>query len=202
MKEIKKNNYNISYYNSYFKNILKISQDINLQTFFKIHKLIEEKIQKKKNIFVAGNGGSGAISNHLMCDFNKGIKISSQYKVAPKIISLSSSLELITAISNDISYDEIFKFQLENYYNKGDCLICFSCSGQSKNIINVMKFANKKKIKTVLFQGFGKLNNKIIPDFYINLNFRNYGLTEDLFQNFMHIISQLIRKKYSNDTVL
>jgi D-sedoheptulose 7-phosphate isomerase len=198
----KKNYQNILYFNSYFKNILKVSQNINLPIFFEIQDLLEEKIKKNKTIFVAGNGGSAAISNHFMCDFNKGIKISSKYKLKPKIISLSTSLELITAISNDLSYDEIFKFQLENYYNKGDCLICFSCSGQSKNIINVIKFANKKKIKTVLFQGFGKLNNKIKPDFYINLNFRNYGLTEDLFQNFMHIISQLIRKKYFNNTVL
>jgi hypothetical protein len=59
-----------------------------------------------------------------------------------------------------------------------------------------MKFAFKKKIKTILFQGFGKLNKKIRPDYYINLNYQNYGVTEDIFQSLMHIISQNIRSDY------
>jgi phosphoheptose isomerase len=160
---------------------------------------LSKKIKNKNNIFVAGNGGSAAVANHLLCDFNKGIKISSRGRMIPKIISLSNSIEIITAISNDISYDKIFTFQLENYYKKGDCLICFSSSGQSKNIIDVINFASKKKIKTILFQGFGKLNKKIRPDYYINLNYKNYGVTEDIFQSLMHIISQNIRSNYINN---
>jgi phosphoheptose isomerase len=192
------NNFNnkISFFDNYFASLKATINNIDENQFLLITSFLKKKIKNKNNIFVAGNGGSAAIANHLLCDFNKGIKTSSKNKIAPKVLSLSNSIEIITAISNDISYKKIFSFQLENYYKKGDCLICFSSSGQSQNIIDVMKFAFTKKIKTILFQGFGKLNKKIKPDYYINLNYQNYGVTEDIFQSLMHIISQNIRSNY------
>jgi len=188
-----------SFFEDYFISLKATINNIDENKFLLITNFLKKKIKNKNNIFVAGNGGSAAIANHLLCDFNKGIKTSSKNKITPKVISLSNSIEIITAISNDISYEKIFSFQLENYYKKGDCLICFSSSGQSKNIIDVINFAFKKKIKTILFQGFGKLNKKIKPDYYINLNYRNYGVTEDIFQSLMHIISQNIRSNYKKN---
>lgn len=193
------NNNKASFFEDYFISLKATINNIDENQFLLITNFLKKKIKNKNNIFVAGNGGSAAIANHLLCDFNKGIKTSSKNKITPKVISLSNSIEIITAISNDISYKKIFSFQLENYYKKGDCLICFSSSGQSKNIIDVINFAFKKKIKTILFQGFGKLNKKIKPDYYINLNYRNYGVTEDIFQSLMHIISQNIRSNYKKN---
>jgi D-sedoheptulose 7-phosphate isomerase len=184
---------------NYFNTLKKITNNIDVKKFSLIINFLIKKIKNKNNIFVAGNGGSASVANHMLCDFNKGVKISSKGKIVPKIISLSNSIEIITAISNDISYNKIFSFQLDNYYKKGDCLICFSSSGQSKNIIDVINYASKKKIKTVLFQGFGKLNKKIRPDYYVNLNYKNYGITEDIFQSLMHIVSQNIRYTYKNN---
>jgi len=188
---------------NYFETIKNVTDNIDENQLQLIINILIQKIKNRNNIFVAGNGGSSSVANHLFCDFNKGIKISSKSKMIPKVISLSNSIEIITAISNDINYDKIFSFQLENYYKKGDCLICFSSSGQSKNIINVINFASKNKIKTILFQGFGKLNKKINPDYYINLKYKNYGITEDIFQSMMHIISQNIRSNYiKNEEIL
>jgi len=123
--------------------------------------------------------------------------LSSAYKLKPKIISLSNSLEMVTAISNDISYDEIFTLQLKNYVRKGDCIICFSCSGKSKNILNVIKHANQNKIDVILFQGFGSKAKNIKTKFYINLKHENYGITEDIFSSTMHVMSQYIRAQYT-----
>ena len=75
--------------------------------------------------------------------------------------------------------------------------ICFSSSGQSRNIIEAINFAKKNKIKTILFQGFGDLNKEIKPNFYINLKYKNYGITEDIFQSILHMISQYIKHKNS-----
>ena len=196
MKLNKKKSFKINFISQYFRNIEYIFHKIDYSKMLKISNFLEKIIQENKTIFVAGNGGSAAIGNHLLCDFNKGIKMSSRNSLKPKIISLVNSMEIITAISNDISYEKIFTFQLDNYYRPGDCLICFSVSGQSKNIIDVIKFANKKGIKTILFQGFGNLNKKIKPEYYINLKYQNYGATEDIFQSFMHAISQNIRIKF------
>jgi phosphoheptose isomerase len=195
MKLNKKKN---SFIQNYFNTLDKVYKKIDYEKILTITQILLKKIKKNKNIYVAGNGGSASIANHLLCDFNKGIKISSRNKLKPKIISLANSIETITAISNDISYEKIFSLQLENYYKKGDCLICFSSSGQSKNIVNVINFAKKNKITTILFQGFGKLNKKINPDYFVNLNYKNYGITEDIFQSIMHAISQNIRLKFKS----
>jgi hypothetical protein len=67
----------------------------------------------------------------------------------------------------------------------------------------VINFAKKEGVKTILFQGFGKLHKRIKPDHYINLKYKNYGITEDVFQSIMHAISQNIRSKFqSKDKIL
>jgi len=192
----------LSFFRSYFNNLRLVINNIDLNKLLSIAIFLEKKITNSKTIFVAGNGGSASIANHSLCDFNKGIKFSSKKKLKPKFISLSNSIETITAISNDINYNEIFANQLESYSKKGDCLICFSSSGQSKNIINAIRFAKNKKIKTILFQGFGTLNKKISPDYYINLKFKNYGITEDIFQSIIHILSQYIRSKFVSKNII
>lgn len=192
------------FFSGYFKTLEKTINEIDLNKIEKIYKILNSTIKKNNQIFVAGNGGSAAVSNHLLCDFNKGIKLSSKKKLLPKVISLSSSIETITAISNDISYDEIFSFQLENYIRKNDCLFLFSSSGKSKNIIKAINFCKNKKIKVILVTGFfEKKNNKNFKvDVHLDLNCKNYGITEDLFSSLMHMIVQSIRHNYQKNEVL
>ncbi len=116
----------------------------------------------------------------------------------PKVISLTNSIELLTAVSNDIGYDHIFDHQLENFSKNGDTLIVISCSGKSKNILKAIRFATKRKLNIISLIGFNP--NKYIKQsskYYINLNTKNYGITEDLFQSIMHMISQYLRHKNS-----
>ena len=184
-------------YNNKLSNTLKKD---HFEILEKITKTLEKKIKLKNKIFVCGNGGSASVSNHLLCDFNKGIKNSSNKNLNPKVFSLTNSIELITAISNDINYHQVFNQQLENYSESGDVLVIISCSGNSKNIINAVKYAIKNKLNIISFIGFG--NNKFIKSsskHYINLKTKNYGITEDIFQAMMHMIAQYLRRKYSKN---
>jgi len=161
----------------------------------KIIKLVEKKIRERKKIFTCGNGGSASIANHFICDFNKAVKEFSNNKIKPKVISLSNSVENITAISNDISFNEIFSNQIENFCEKGDCLIALSCSGKSNNILKVLKLAKKNGMVVIFITGF--LNSKNVKncDYHLDLNIKNYGISEDIFQIIMHMMSQYIRHK-------
>ena len=161
------------FYNHYKNIFFKALENLHLNDLETISKIIEKKIIQKKNIFVAGNGGSASVANHFLCDFNKGIKLSSKKKMMPKVISLSNSIELITAISNDIKYEKVFSFQLENYANKNDLLITFSSSGSSKNIIELINTAKNIGLKIISISGFGEGNLK--ADVRINLKCKNYG---------------------------
>jgi D-sedoheptulose 7-phosphate isomerase len=162
--------------------------------------LIEEKILKKKNIFVCGNGGSAAIANHYVCDYLK--LLTSHTNLKTKIISLCSHSELISAIANDISYDKIFSYQINALGQKDDLLIIISCSGNSKNIQDVIKVAKKKKISTLGFCGFDGGYVKKNSDISVHVNINNYGITEDIFHIFMHVIMQFIRQKYLKSKIV
>lgn len=190
----------MKYLKKYSKNFLKAYKKIDLKKIDNIENILIEKIKEKKNIFTCGNGGSASIANHFLCDFNKGIKISSKKKLLPRVYSLSENVELITAISNDNDFSYIFEHQLENLSNKNDVLITFSCSGNSKNILNVLKFAKKKGIFTINLSGFSLKTKNKLADINYNIGIKNYGICEDIFQSIMHMISQSIRRKFSSKT--
>ena len=189
--------------NNYINDLNKTICRIDIKKIIECKKIILKKIKKKRNIYVCGNGGSSSVSNHLLCDFSKGIKESStNKKLKPRVISFSSNTDLLTAISNDISYDKIFSYQLENFASIGDLLIIFSCSGNSKNILNVAKLASKKNLSVISFIGFSnKSILKNLSNIYVNLGTKNYGICEDVFQSILHILSQLIRLESSNKKI-
>ena len=173
---------------------------INLKNLTKASDLIEKTIKTKKTIFVCGNGGSAAISNHYLCDYLKLLR--TKTKLQPLVQSLSTSLELITAISNDISYDEVFSYQAKCLAKKGDIFVLVSSSGNSNNIANVAKFAKKNGNKIIGFTGFkgGKL--KKISDVSLHVPLENYGLSEDSHHILMHVLMQFLRQKYLTKKII
>ena len=138
IKVIKKN------FSDYTKILSDKLNDINLSKLLEATELILKTIKQKKNIYVCGNGGSAAIADHYICDFFK--QLSKYTKLKAEIRSLSSDQYLISAISNDISYSDVFKIQAQRYIKKGDILILISSSGNSENIIEVLKYCKKKKL--------------------------------------------------------
>src|SRR5580765_1907417 len=79
---------------------------------------LKHAIRGDRLIFASGNGGSAAIANHLTCDCPQGIATDTTLR--PRVISLSATVELITAIANDVEYAEIFAHQLKNAARPGD----------------------------------------------------------------------------------
>ena len=128
----KKYNYISDFFNDYKNNIFDSLALTSMDNLTKAGSLIEKKILSNSNIFVCGNGGSAAIANHYICDFLKGLRTGTNLK--PKFFSLSSNIETISAIANDISYSEIFRYQLESLSKSNDLVIFVSSSGNSPNI--------------------------------------------------------------------
>lgn len=200
MSFIKKRYNNISNFSKDYISILSDTlHKIDFNSLSKIVSLIEKKVKNKKTLYVCGNGGSAAISNHFVCDYLKYMRTDNN--LLPKIFSLSSSNELMTAISNDISYDKIFSYQLKVLACSGDILLVISSSGNSKNLIEVIKAAKKMNIKTISFTGFDGGIIKRISDYNLHFNYKNYGISEDLHHISMHLVCQYIRMKYSNKNV-
>ena len=90
-------------------------------------------------VFGCGNGGSAAIANHLQCDHMKGVRTATS--LSPRVTSLSVNVELVTAIANDLTYADVFAYQLQSQSRPGDALIAVSSSGRSANIVRALDWA-------------------------------------------------------------
>jgi D-sedoheptulose 7-phosphate isomerase len=180
----------------YAKEIDKGFNSIDLDTLDKITLIMEKNIRLSKTIYCCGNGGSSAIAEHFVCDFLKGV--STDTDIQPVIHSLTSNVPTLTAVANDISYEDIFSFQLKKYATADDLLICVSSSGNSPNIINALKSAKDIGITTISFVGFSGGHAKKISDYCIHIDIDNYGVVEDVHQSIMHMLAQFIRLKNLN----
>ena len=152
-------------------------------------------------VFACGNGGSAAISNHLQCDHLKGIRTATD--IAPRVLSLSANVELLTAIANDIAYDEVFTYQLQSQASPGDVLIAVSSSGQSRNILRALTWAREHGLRTIVLTGFDGGDARTLADVCIHVDAANYGIVEDVHQTIMHALAQYIRQsRMTPDAIL
>lgn len=153
-----------------------------------------EAIIKNKTVYVCGNGGSAAVSEHFVCDHLKGI--SSDTNLKPRFVSLSSNIPLLTALGNDLGYENIFSKQIEYMAQEGDVLLAISSSGNSPNIVNAIKAGNNKKLITISFTGFDGGQASKLSLFNLHTPVKNYGIVEDTHQIVMHVLAQYIRLSY------
>ena len=160
------------------------------------------KAYKNKNckVMVCGNGGSAALANHFACDHQK--ILYETKKLKPFLVSLSANSALMTAISNDSKYDDIFSDQIKQIGKKKDILITISSSGSSKNIINAIKVAKKMSIATISLTGFKGGLSKKLSKYNVHINSQNYGIVESLHHTIMNIISQYIKNKSLSSKII
>jgi phosphoheptose isomerase len=152
---------------------------------------MKRAIQADRLIFTCGNGGSAAIANHLTCDCSKGIAANTTLR--PRVVSLSATVELVTAIANDMEYPEVFAYQLKNAARPGDVLITISSSGDSENIVRALAWAGDNGMTTIALSGFSGGRSAQMADISLHVAAHNYGVVEDVHQSLIHILAQYVR---------
>lgn len=159
-------------------------------------RLLLERIKAGGSLFSCGNGGSAAIANHLVCDCLKGVRTGGVLK--PKVHSLISTIELTTAIVNDLGVEHMFSYPLESLASDGDVLIAISSSGESANIVRVLETARDMGVTSIALTGFGGGAAAQIADVSIHVPVHNYGVVEDVHQSIMHVLAQYLRHDHLN----
>jgi D-sedoheptulose 7-phosphate isomerase len=148
--------------------------------------------RKKSTIFIVGNGGSASTASHMATDLGVG-SLSRNNPV--KAISLNDNSSVMTAVSNDLSYEQVFALQIKLLANPGDILICFSASGNSLNIVEAINVAKSLGVYTVAITGFNGGLAKQNADFSIHIQTKegSYGVVEDVHLTISHILTEIIR---------
>ena len=157
-----------------------LSQNVNthlmltdlLPEIDKAVKIIHKKIKLGGKLLFCGNGGSAADAQHLAAEYIVRLRPKVNRRPLPAL-SLAQDTSTLTACGNDYSFDDIFLRPFKAIVKKDDILICISTSGNSKNILNVLKEAKKKKIYSVGFLGKGGGKAKKMCDKPLVVNSNN-----------------------------
>jgi len=186
-----------AYFTAYAAELARAAGAMDASSLDRAAGLLRSAIRAQKMVYSCGNGGSCAISNHLLCDFAKGIQTDTEFR--PHVASLSANTELITAIANDMRYEEVFAYQLNTLASPGDVLITISSSGDSPNIVRAIEVAKSHKMQTIAFTGFSGGRSAKMADVNVHVPSDNYGVIEDLHQSVMHVLAQALRMEGMSD---
>jgi D-sedoheptulose 7-phosphate isomerase len=176
------------------------SLDESKLTFF-VEKIMET-VETKNTIFFAGNGGSASTASHFVNDlltaytYEQSAERPFTHKKA-KAQSLTESTGIVTGLTNDFNFDDIFSNQLRTISDVGDMLVTISASGNSQNLLNAVSYANKNGIFTVAIVGFdgGKVSKTAQLVIHAKTGNGDYGPAEDVHLVINHAVASLIRDK-------
>jgi phosphoheptose isomerase len=181
-----------SFFDAYADETSRAVKSVDAAALDRAAAILVEAYTNRAGVFACGNGGSAAIANHLQCDHSKGVRTATD--LLPRVTSLSTNVELLTAIANDMSYEDVFVYQLQSQSGPGDVLIAVSSSGGSPNIVRALRWARDHGLRTIALTGFGGGDARAVAEVPIHVDGTNYGLVEDLHQAIMHALAQYIRQ--------
>jgi D-sedoheptulose 7-phosphate isomerase len=150
-----------------------------------------------KQVFIIGNGGSAATASHMACDLAK--NTISPNRPRFRVLSLNDNMALVSALANDIGYDQVFAEQLVNLIRAGDVLVSISGSGNSPNILRAMRYARERGATNIALLGFDGGAAMALADEYVLVPASDYGIVEDLHMVLDHILTSYFQFRVDTD---
>ena len=171
------------------REILKNLFDNQSEQFAEFANVVLKAIKDNRTIFWCGNGGSAAESSHLATELIGRFKLN---RKPLKSLSLNADSAVLTCIANDFGYEEVYSRQLEALGEVGDVLIVLSTSGQSKNILQVLKSAKKLGLYSISLLGGTKNQAAEISNLVISINSSETARIQEIHLLLGHILCEYI----------
>ena len=176
-------------------NLIQNLDQLKLKKFqlnlIKFAREINRNLNSKNIIFSCGNGGSASQASHFSTELI--VRFKKKYERKPhNSVCLGSDMSMLTAIGNDYGFEYIFSRELEGLGKKNDCVIFFSTSGNSKNLIRAADKAKSLRMKTISITGNdgGKLKKK--TNLNINIDSNDTARIQECHLYLIHILIELI----------
>lgn len=174
----------------YLADEIEVIRRFNLDALNEAMNAIADAYARDADIYIFGNGGSAATAAHYANDFNKGIseKLDKKFRMH----CLCDNFATVMAIANDLSYDEVFRFQLQGVLRPDDLVIGISGSGNSKNVLNGVAYAKSIGCKTIGITGYqgGKLKEQ--SDYHMDAMVDDMQIAEDVHMIFDHMMYRVL----------
>jgi D-sedoheptulose 7-phosphate isomerase len=182
----------VNNYSAYFDRLKTTVDKLNIETIQKIVDLLLQCREDGNTMYIFGNGGSAANASHIAGDFLKGISYGMDKRF--KVLCLNDNIAGTTAITNDLSYDEVFIEQLRTFMVKGDVVIGISGSGNSENVVKAISWARANGGKTIGMCGFKGGRLAQISEVVMYVPIEDMEITEDIHSMIFHCIKQEINR--------
>lgn len=150
-----------------------------------------------RHIYILGNGGSASTATHFACDLSKATVVKGRRRM--RVTSLTDNVALLTALANDISYEDVFAEPIRSLVNSGDLVIAISASGNSPNVIRGIRAAREQGAVTVGLAGFSGGRLIQIVDISVHVKHDDYGVVEDCHLVLEHAITASVREGLLGD---
>jgi len=186
---------------SFFENSKIALDKIDNEKIVKAIHLIDETRKNKKNIFLFGNGGSSATASHFAGDLSKWS--AGEGKIPTKVICLTDNTAILTALTNDNGWDNVYTEQLKNFTGPGDLIIGFSVHGGkgveksgvwSQNMTKAIDLVHQKGGKSLGFTGFDGGAMEKLCTVNVNIPIDSTPQVEGLHSLVAHLIAEELRE--------
>jgi D-sedoheptulose 7-phosphate isomerase len=153
--------------------------------------------RNEKQVFTLGNGGSASTASHMATDLAKNTIGPNMRRF--RILSLNDNTSMLTALANDLGYENVFREQLQNLIHPGDLLIAVSASGNSPNVLNAIRYAQNECAEVAGILGFEGGEAARLVDVAIIVPSTNYGVVEDVHLIINHILVDYFKGKLAEE---
>ena len=143
-----------------------------------------------RQIITCGNGGSAYAASHYVTDWNKMITLATGRQF--RGVSLCDNIGLVTALANDVAYDEVFAGQLKAILQPDDLVIAISGSGNSPNVVKAVEYANSARAETLAVVGYDGGRLKQIARHVVWVPSFDMQLCEDVHLMFGHMVMKAL----------
>lgn len=157
---------------------------------------ITKCLKNNNKLVIFGNGGSAADAQHVAAEFIG--RYLTERESLPAI-ALTTDTSILTAISNDYGFENVFSRQCDSLVKKGDVVIAISTSGKSSNVINGILTSKRKEALIVILTGANGENLKNLADNFIMIPSKSTPRIQEAHRIILHIICELVEKNYSED---
>jgi len=166
-----------------------------IETFAAAAEIITKTLKQNGRLYICGNGGSAADAQHIASEIVG--RFEHERKPLPAV-ALTTDTSIITSISNDYGYENVFAKQVEALVKEGDVLWAISTSGESANVIAAAESAKKKGATVLAFTGTNDSKLEQVADICFCANSKSTARSQEIHQLGFHIICGLVEDSFTN----
>jgi D-sedoheptulose 7-phosphate isomerase len=171
----------------------------NCDKIIEVVHLITGSLKSGNKIMLFGNGGSAADAQHIAAEFINRLRKSKRDRPPLAALALTTDTSILTSISNDSDFSNIFSRQIRALGKKGDIAWGISTSGNSPNLIKAIKVAQEMGIKTLGLTGKGGGEMGTLVDYHLNVESNDVLRIQEVHITLSHIICELIEQELLQD---